>query len=103
MEFINEYVGDVGDVDVGGDGSERQVDIDSLGGILVGVVDEEFKDGVHDCGGADEGGQSRKISDEDLAVALSVVVGLAGVRRGGVGNTCSPSLPPFSSSPSSLS
>jgi hypothetical protein len=87
VEFINEYeVGDVGDVDVGGGGSGRQVVIASLGGILVGVgvVDVGFKQGVHDCGGGDEGGQSRNISDEDLAVVLSFVVGLAGARRGGV-------------------
>ena len=84
MEFINEYeVVDVGDVDVDGDKSERQVDIVNLGGILVGVVDVGFKHGVHDCGG-DDGGQSRNISDEDLAVVLSFVVGLAGDRRGGV-------------------
>jgi hypothetical protein len=94
--FINEYevgdveVGDVKvgdvvvvDVDVGGDWSGREVDIASLGGILVGVVDEGFKDGVHDCGGG-EGGRSRNTSDEDLVVVASFVVGLAGVRRGGV-------------------
>ena len=78
-------MGDVGDVDVdvGGGGSERQVDITSLGGVLVGVVDVEFKHGVHDCGGVEDG-RSRNISGEDLVVVLSFVVGLAGVRRGGV-------------------
>ena len=83
MELINEDgVGGVVDVDVGGDCSVRQVDIASLGGILVGVLDEGFKHGVHDCGGGDDGGQSRNISGEDLEVALSIV--LAGVRSGGV-------------------
>jgi hypothetical protein len=47
------------------------------------VVDEGFNDGVHDCGGG-EGGRSRNTSDEDLVVVASFVVGLAGVRRGGV-------------------
>ena len=40
-----------------------------------------FKLGVHDCGSGGEDGQSRNISNEDLVVVLSFMVGLAEVRR----------------------
>lgn len=45
-----------------------------------------FKHGVHDCGGGGGGvdGRSRNTSGEDPVVVLSFVIGLAGVRRGGV-------------------
>ena len=45
------------------------------------MVDVGFKLGVHDCGGGGEDGQSRNISDEDLVVVLSFVVGPAEGKR----------------------